>query len=190
MSESDSLQSTMMCRVDPCEHAQLRTQVQKLTREGGLMEQVIHQAKTSNSLAKHNNKCLRFAIGLFLFAIALMIVVLIMVWKTLNDVAIMERRLDSATVSIQDNTTRLSSTETTLKEIKSSTDKADEDRQTQPRIELVPEDDPHKAISAPIKVRITPPASPAEPDPTSSAVEVPLPVKDAVKVPPDSGDRR
>lgn len=188
MSESSSSQ-TPICRIEPCEHAQLREQVKKLTREGGLMEQVIQQAKASNALAKHNNKCLRIAIGLFVFAIVLMAIVIVMVAKTLNDVAVVESRLNTAAKSIDDNSRRLSSAEGTLKDIKSSTDKADEDRESQPKIQLVPEEDPRKAVDAPIKVRIVPPPAPTETvTPSISAtVEVPLPVKDAVTVPDDGG---
>ena len=175
MSESSSSQIPETCRVEPCEHARLREQVLVLTQEDGLMEQVIQQAKVSNSLAKYNNKYLRLTIGLFVFAIALMLGVLGIVWTTLNDMAVMEE-------GIQGNTRRLSSTEHTINAIKNSTDKADEDRENQPRIELVTENDPKKAVEAPIKVRITPPVVP-DPVSSSSTVEVPLPIKGVVKVP-------
>lgn len=193
MSESTSPQ-TPICRIDPCEHALLKEHVRKLTTEGGLMAQVIEHVKGSNELARHNNKWLRGVAGLFVVCLTLVFGVLLVVAKTMSDVKVVGQRLNIAVTNIEALADRLSTTERKLQQVKESTDKADVDRESQPRIELVAERDPNKARAAPIRVRITPPAflpesSGSSPVPTQSAVEVPLPVKDVVRVLPDSGAR-
>ncbi len=186
MSESPTPPSTI-CRVDPCNHAQLVAQVRRLTCSDGLMAQTIKHVKASNELAQHNNWWIRVVLILFIGALVLIIAVFGLALTTLRDMARLERQL-------HDTTLKLDAMASEVSHVKESTDKADEEREGQTRVELVPEGDPAKAAEAPIKVRISSPASPTgkeHPDAANAAVEVPLPVKDVVvTVPKDSGDRR
>ena len=182
---------TPICRVDPCEHAKLQAHVRRLTASDGLMEQVIRHVKASNSLAQHNNNRLGAVTWLFVLCLLLLLVTLSVAWKTLSDVSSVERRLDVAVKDLNELSKQVASAEVQIRQVRESTDRATEERDSQPRIELVTEPDPKKAKDAPIKVRITPPTHPTASEThivRAVPVEVPLP-KESIVHSPDSGEK-
>jgi predicted MPP superfamily phosphohydrolase len=136
---------------------------------------VIEQAKASNDLARRNNTQLRVVIGLLALYGAVLVVVAISGIHIVNDLVVMERRLDGTVGQINDLATQMRDTEKKVDSVKSDTDTIREDRETQPRVELVEEQDPDKAKEAPLKVRIMPPSVKRAPKPHDSAgIDVPL----------------
>ncbi len=168
------------CLLDPRQQDKLVGQVKKLTGEDGLLRQVIEQAKASNELARKNNKQLRVVIGLLALYGAVLVVVAASGVHIVNDFVDLERRLDGTVTQMDDLATQMRDTEKKVDSVKKDTDTIREDRETQPRVELVEEQDPAKAKDAPIKVRIMPPSVKRAPKPHDSAgIDVPL-TKDTV----------
>jgi cytoskeletal protein RodZ len=146
-------------------------------------------------LAKHNNKWLKVVTYLFGVSVILLLAVGLIAWRIFSDVIVVEGQLHSAVRTIDELSKRLEKTEKNVQDVKDTTDKAEDERKSASTVQLVPEEDPTKAQKAPIKVRIIPPKAPPnagagkKPSPPPSTIELPLPVKDAVKLPPkDSGE--
>lgn len=162
--------------------------IRKLTKDEGLMHQLVEQVRRSNKLAEHNNKWLRVVAYLFALAVLLLLVVGLLAWEIFGDVVTVEHSLSEAVTDVKQV---VRDQKNLLQQQKKTDDKVDElkdDQDEKSKVELVPEDDPEKAKDHPIKVRIITPKRPEEsdggvpPTTTQTAVEVPLPVKDVKKV--------
>jgi len=172
--------------------------LKQLTVEGGLLERAVLEQKKgnkltreSNELAKSNSRMLRLVIVLFLGCVLLLLAVGGLAYLIFKDVVTVEQSMGQS-VSRQEELVRdVKSLVAQAKKTDIKLDDAKEALEARPSVELVPEDDPEKAKEAPIKVRIIPPKNPKEPEagkkpdspaPVQTAVEVPLPVKDAKSV--------
>lgn len=189
---SSSEKMTIEC---PFERDGVRDGIRKLTREDGLIEQLLIEVRSSNRLSKYNNKLLKTVARLFALAVLILIAVGLLAWKIFDGVALVEGNLNK---SIREQRKLVDDVNALLEQAKKTDDKLDDAKEaldSQPKVELVAENDPEKAKEAPIKVRIIPPKNPAAgdtgepskapPTATQTAVEVPLPVKDVKTVPPE-----
>ncbi len=145
--------------------------IRKLTKEDGLMEQLVDEVKCSNRMAKHNNTWLKTVAYIFAIAVAVLLGVGILAWEIFGGVALVERNLG---VSVKEQHKLVGDVKKLVKQQKKTDENA--------TVELVAEQDPEKAKDAPIKVRIIPAKTPKKgggkmsPAPALTAVEVPLPV--------------
>lgn len=171
----------------------------KLTDEDGLlMRAVVEQKKgnkltrESNELARSNSKMLRAVILMFIFAVLVLLVTGGLAYLIFKDVVVVEQNMGKS-VAKQDQ--MIEDVKKLVEGQKRTGEKLDDAKEvldSKPTVELVPEEDPVKAKDAPLKVRIVPaktpnkkPAAgdkPEPPVPATTAVEVPLPVKDAQAV--------
>lgn len=173
----------------------------KLTDEDGLLVQAVlgqmesnTLMKESNQLAKTNSRMLRFVILLFLGSVLILLAVVSLAWLIFEDVVIVEQSMGKSIDRQEELVTDVKALVQSQKDTKQAVDDVKENQDEKPTVELVAEDDPEKAKDAPIKVRIIPPKKPAAggkkppAPPSTAAVEVPLPVKDAQvvkKAPPE-----
>jgi hypothetical protein len=167
--------------------------LKQLTEEGGLLERAVLEQKKgnkltreSNELAKKNSKMLRAVILLFLGSVLILLAVSGLAWLIFKDVATVEQNMGKSVAKQDGLIEDVKKLVTQAKKTDEKLDDAKDAIDARPSVELVPEPDPEKAKDAPIKVRIIPPKNPKSggekhhpPAPTQTAVEVPLPVKDA-----------
>jgi hypothetical protein len=165
--------------------------LRKLTKEEGLMEQLVCEVKRSNSLALRNNKWQKTLAYLFALAVLILLAVGILAWEIFGNVTVVEGNMGRSIREQRELTKDVKALVAQQKKTDEKLDDAKEALDEKPTIELVPEKDPEKAKDAPLKVRIVPPKAskkdkpddPHPPAPTQTAVEVPLPVKDVKAVP-------
>lgn len=170
--------------------------MRQLTEEGGLLERAVLEQKKGNSLtresnklAKKNSRMLRLVVLMFLVSAVVLLAVGGLAWAIFSDVRVVERGMSSSVTKQDQMIEDVKELVKSQKDTKTAVDDAKQAQDEKATIEIVPEEDPEKAKKAPLKLKYTPgkkptkkgdkPDGPHLPAPTQTAVEVPLPVKDA-----------
>jgi hypothetical protein len=172
------------CTGEPA-HLKVLEQFHKLTCSDGLLVQTVQHVKASNNMVRQNSKRLHW-MGMLLFMYLLPLgILLLFVSRSATDIQHADETLRGTVRQLEEVTASLVELQSSLADVKKDTTNIKDEQLSQPKVELIPEPDPVKAKTAPIKVRITPPPSSGHspPAPSMDTVEVPIPARDTMPAP-------
>lgn len=164
-----------------------------------LLPDVLTEVKASNALARGNQLVLRI-LGIFLaLVITLLAGCVWALWELSMQVRVTQYEVAGCGDKLDEVKERSKETAEDVEEVKTKAEELAVETAKQPKVEIVPEQDPVKARRAPLKVRVTQPhpvprpapappftmTPPPPPAPPASdvVIEAPIFVKDAEVVP-------